>query len=83
MLTACAKTRESWQVSDGARIGGVHYYGPYFAEPKVGCHLKDGRRNPDPREYRGIEERGSRGRRGRCHMPLFGVGTAATSFSMI
>ena len=51
MLTACAKTRESWQVSDGARIGGVHYYGPYFAEEKVGCHSVAGRRDPDPAEY--------------------------------
>ncbi len=37
--------------SKGARIGGIHLYGPYFAESKVGCHSKDGRRNPTPGEY--------------------------------
>jgi N-acetylglucosamine-6-phosphate deacetylase len=51
MLDACASVRQSWSVSDGARIGGVHYYGPYFAEEKVGCHSVEGRRDPDPEEY--------------------------------
>ena len=37
--------------SKGARIGGIHLYGPYFAESKVGCHSKDGRRNPSREEY--------------------------------
>jgi N-acetylglucosamine-6-phosphate deacetylase len=36
---------------DGARIAGVHFYGPYFAENKVGCHDKGGRRDPDSDEY--------------------------------
>ncbi|MBE7467488.1 MAG: amidohydrolase family protein [Planctomycetes bacterium] len=51
MLRACAEVRGDWTAADGARIAGVHYYGPYFAENKVGCHLKSGRRDPDPAEY--------------------------------
>jgi len=51
MLTACKQVRDGWRLGDGARIAGVHFYGPYFAEAKVGCHLKSGRRDPDPREY--------------------------------
>jgi N-acetylglucosamine-6-phosphate deacetylase len=51
MLNACADVRQHWSPADGARIGGVHYYGPYFAEDKVGCHAKEGRRDPDPAEY--------------------------------
>ena len=39
-------------MSDGARITGVHFYGPYFAEDKVGCHSRSGRRDPDAQEYR-------------------------------
>jgi hypothetical protein len=39
---------------------------------------------PDPRENARIEKRRLGRRRGRaCHMPLFGTGTAFTSFSMI
>lgn len=51
MLLACREVRDGWQSSDGAQIGGVHYYGPYFAEDKVGCHSANGRRDPDPVEY--------------------------------
>jgi N-acetylglucosamine-6-phosphate deacetylase len=51
MLDAAIACRDSWQASHGARIAGVHFYGPYFAEDKVGCHLKSGRRDPDPSEY--------------------------------
>jgi N-acetylglucosamine-6-phosphate deacetylase len=51
MLDACAEVAAQWAAVDGARIGGVHYYGPYFAEDKVGCHSKDGRRDPLPGEY--------------------------------
>ena len=54
MLAACAKLRDEWGIDDGARIGGVHYYGPYFAEEKVGCHSRLGRRDPDPAEYERI-----------------------------
>jgi N-acetylglucosamine-6-phosphate deacetylase len=51
MLNACAEVRRNWSVADGARIAGVHYYGPYFAADKVGCHSVDGRRDPTPDEY--------------------------------
>jgi N-acetylglucosamine-6-phosphate deacetylase len=51
MLNACLELQAVWSVSSGARIAGVHYYGPYFAEDKVGCHSVDGRRDPDPGEY--------------------------------
>src|SRR5690348_13045374 len=29
MLDACVEVRRSWTPADGARIGGVHLYGPY------------------------------------------------------
>ena len=51
MLDACMEMRRSWTAEDGARIGGVHLYGPYFAEKKVGCHRVDGRRDPSAAEY--------------------------------
>lgn len=51
MLDACIQVKNAWQPREGARIAGVHFYGPYFAEDKVGCHLKSGRRDPDPGEY--------------------------------
>lgn len=51
MLAACRAVRDGWQPGDGARIGGVHVYGPYFAADKVGCHAMDGRRDPQPKEY--------------------------------
>lgn len=51
MLDACAAVRNAWTPADGARLEGVHFYGPYFAESKVGCHLKSGRRDPVRAEY--------------------------------
>ena len=45
------EVRDHWSIADGARIAGVHYYGPYFAEDKVGCHSVEGRRDPDAKEY--------------------------------
>lgn len=52
MLDACAEVRDTWTRRDGARIAGVHLYGPYFAAEKVGCHSVAGRRDPERREYR-------------------------------
>ena len=52
MLASCGEVYRTWSPSDGARIGGVHFYGPYFAEDKVGCHSKSGRRDPDAKEYK-------------------------------
>ena len=51
MLQSCVDVRANWDISKGARIGGVHYYGPYFAADKVGCHSLDGRRDPVADEY--------------------------------
>jgi N-acetylglucosamine-6-phosphate deacetylase len=76
MLEACAKVRDEWSIEDGARIGGVHYYGPYFAEDKVGCHSREGRRDPDPIEYRSIPAGGLGGlvRIATCAAELPGAG---------
>jgi N-acetylglucosamine-6-phosphate deacetylase len=51
MLTTCREVRDSWEPGQGARIAGVHVYGPYFAEDKVGCHSQSGRRAPSVEEY--------------------------------
>ncbi len=51
MLDAVRTVRDHWSPSDGSRIPGIHYYGPYFADDKVGCHSRDGRRDPSPAEY--------------------------------
>lgn len=52
MIRSCIEVRDRWSPPDGPHIGGIHFYGPYFAEEKVGCHSLEGRRNPDPEEYR-------------------------------
>jgi N-acetylglucosamine-6-phosphate deacetylase len=52
MIRACIDLQAHWSTADGARIGGIHFYGPYFAAEKVGCHSREGRRNPVPEEYR-------------------------------
>ncbi len=52
MLKACAEVQRSGAVADGASVAGVHFYGPYFAPDKVGCHSQAGRRDPEAREYR-------------------------------
>lgn len=51
MLDAVEQVARNWSVTDGARIAGVHWYGPYFAKDKVGAHPKGFERNPDPAEY--------------------------------
>jgi N-acetylglucosamine-6-phosphate deacetylase len=52
-LDACATVRKRWTPADGARVAGVHLYGPYFAEAKVGCHSPSGRRDPVAEEFAG------------------------------
>jgi N-acetylglucosamine-6-phosphate deacetylase len=58
MLDAVEAVQRDWTVRDGARIAGVHWYGPYFAADKVGAHPKGFERNPDPTEYEPALARG-------------------------
>lgn len=58
MLDAVQHVARDWMVSDGARIAGVHWYGPYFAKDKIGAHPKGFERNPDPAEYEPALARG-------------------------
>lgn len=51
MMFACRVVQSDGAAANGARIAGVHFYGPYFAPDKVGCHSQGGRRDPDPIEY--------------------------------
>ncbi|MBL8873043.1 MAG: amidohydrolase family protein [Planctomycetaceae bacterium] len=51
MIRACQDAKLS-------TIRGVHLYGPYFAENKVGCHSVAGRRNPERTEYESYFETG-------------------------
>lgn len=50
MLESCVAARRP-AATPGPRIAGVHLYGPYFAEGKVGCHSQAGRRSPSESEY--------------------------------
>lgn len=58
MLDAVELVQRDWTVADGARIGGVHWYGPYFAGDKIGAHPKGFERSPDPAEYEPALARG-------------------------
>jgi N-acetylglucosamine-6-phosphate deacetylase len=58
MLSAVELVANSWTSRDGARIGGVHWYGPYFSTNKIGAHPKGFERNPDPAEYEPALARG-------------------------
>jgi N-acetylglucosamine-6-phosphate deacetylase len=58
MLDAAEEVQRGWTAADGARIGGVHWYGPYFASDKIGAHPKGFERNPDPAEYEPALARG-------------------------
>jgi N-acetylglucosamine-6-phosphate deacetylase len=51
MIQACLQVRDAWSPGDGPKIGGIHFYGPYFAEEKVGCHSAEKRRDPVSDEY--------------------------------
>lgn len=51
MVKACENVQASWTPADGARIAGIHFYGPYFAQDKVGIHAPEGRRDPVREEY--------------------------------
>ena len=51
MIDAVESVARDWQVADGARIAGIHWYGPYFASDKVGAHPKGFERHPDAAEY--------------------------------
>lgn len=53
MLDACRAVARD---ESGPFIPGIHLYGPYFAEGKVGCHSPDGRRSPSVDEYQAYFE---------------------------
>lgn len=49
MIHACADAKK--HPGTTASIAGIHLYGPYFAEDKVGCHSADGCRPPEVGEF--------------------------------
>ncbi len=51
MIESCEIVQADWRPSQGARIAGCHFYGPYFAQDKVGVHPPAGRRDPVKAEY--------------------------------
>jgi N-acetylglucosamine-6-phosphate deacetylase len=58
MLDACELVQRAWKPGDHARLGGVHWYGPYFGPEKIGAHPAGFERLPDPSEYLPAFERG-------------------------
>lgn len=62
MLSACQQVADAStaQPTDLVvpHIPGIHLYGPYFADDKVGCHDKGGRRDPAVEEFQHYFETG-------------------------
>lgn len=50
-MDACRTVQQTDGDAAQARIAGIHLYGPYFAEDKVGAHKKVYARAPEPDEY--------------------------------
>lgn len=51
MISACKQIQNANCIANGARIAGIHLYGPYFAPNKSGCHVPENCRTPSSREY--------------------------------
>ena len=58
MLDACRSVRNRSVDHQVPNMPGVHLYGPFFAEDKVGCHSQAGRRTPKPDEYQSYFDTG-------------------------
>ncbi|QDS91488.1 N-acetylglucosamine-6-phosphate deacetylase [Roseimaritima multifibrata] len=62
MLSACQQVADVSTAKPAElevpHIPGIHLYGPYFADDKVGCHDKGGRRDPAVEEFQHYFETG-------------------------